>query len=219
MLAFLLAQLLAATGPASAAACPNVDPRIVIPALFVPPDGTHPTNRYVRFELDLGSDGRIRRVAMTESSGDPTFDADALAAAKAIRFAPPEQGCISTSFVAPQTFEVPLIDLARPPTSAGGLPSVPTNAPAAAVQICSDPFVQLSGLGLPDEREPAGTVGVDVGLDARAHVTSVHLARTSGNPKLDAVAVAAAHDGEYEFVAQPGCPPKPTIYDLELTFH
>lgn len=220
MLALLLAPLLAAAAPAeSLGACPPQDPRVVVPALFVPPQNTHPTNRNVRFELDLGSDGRIRRVALMESSGDPTFDADALAAVKVMRFEPPSQGCVSTSFVAPQAFVVPLIDLARSPAPGAVVPTVPTSPPAAAVQICATPFVQLTGLGLPDQRQAPGTVGVNVSLDARARVIGARLARSSGNTKTDAVAVEAARTGEYAFVSQPGCEPKPTTYELELTFH
>jgi TonB family protein len=183
----------------------------------IEPDNIHPTNRRVRVLLDVGSDGVLRRSAVTESSGDAVFDAAVLDAVKRFRFAPPAQGCISTSFVVPEDFNVPLISLARPVPGSSGPVEIPSMAPAAA--ICSAPFVQLTGLDVPDQRQAPGTAAVDVGLDASAHVTSAKLAHSSGNPKTDAAATAAAKNAQYAFTLPPGCRATPTIYRLELTYH
>jgi TonB family protein len=218
MFAFVLSTLIAAAGePAYLAACPQSDARVVIGAVLNPRDDVHATNRRARFLLDLGSDGRVRRVAMTESSGDARFDGDALAAAKQMRFAPPAQGCISPSSVAPESFDVPLIALVRAPSpGATGLPVIASSAPET---ICAAPFVTLTGLDVPDTHQAPGTVAIDVRLDAAAHVLGATLATSSGNAKTDAAAVALARSGQYAFTPQPGCAAKATVYRLELTFH
>jgi TonB family protein len=96
---------------------------------------------------------------------------------------------------------------------------LPSALPDTATAICGAPFVQLTGLDVPDERQAPGTVAIDVGLDAAAHVTSVKLAHSSGNAKTDAAGTAAAHDAQFAFTLPPGCRPKPTTYRLELTYH
>jgi TonB family protein len=220
MLALLLAPLLLAAGePAYLASCPAVDGRVVSTAPVDAPPNIHPTNRRARFLIDLGSDGAIRRVAIVETSGDAAFDAAAQSALAHFRFAPPQQGCISTSSVVPETFNVPLINLIASPPPGGTLPVIPSALPASAVTICAAPFVQLTGIDVPDQRQPPGTVDVDVGLDAQAHVLRAALVQSSGNRQTDAGALAAARDAQYAFTPQPGCPPKPTTYRLELTYH
>jgi TonB family protein len=222
MFALLFAPLLAAATagmPAYAAACPERNAQMLAGAMLVPPDGIHPTNRRARFLLDLGSDGRIRRAALVESSGDAAFDGAALKAAGRIVFAPSSQGCISPSSVVPESFDVPLIVLAHPAANPSGPPVLATAPPAADVTICAAPFVQLNGIGLPDTRQAPGTVTIDVRLDAAARVIGVQLAKPSGNKTTDATALALARDAEYAFEPQPGCGPKPTTYPLELTFH
>lgn len=219
MFAFLLATLIAAAAePAYLASCPAEPGRVISSSTPIAPDNIHPTNRRVRLLLDLGSDGRLRRAAVVESSGDAAFDAAALEAAGRFRFAPPTQGCISMSSVAPEDFNVPLLALARPNPSGSGAPVLPTSAPESQIAICTSSFVQLTGLDVPDERQAPGTVAIDVGLDAAAHVTSAKLASSSGHPKTDAAGIEAARDADYAFTLPPGCRPKPTVYRLELTF-
>ena len=219
MFAFFLATLVAAAGaPAYLAACPAQETRVLSTSSPVAPDNIHPTNRRVRFLLDLGSDGRLRHAAMTESSGDAVFDAAALDAVGRFRFAPPAQGCISTSSVVPEEFNVPLLALVKPAPGGSGVPVLPSAAPESAVAICGTPFVQLTGLDVPDQRQAPGTVAIDVGLNTAAKVTSVKLAHSSGNPKTDAAGTEAARDAQYAFTLPPGCRPQPTTYRLELTY-
>lgn len=220
MFAIALSTLLAQAAPAYLASCPAQAGHVTFQEPFVAPDtGVHPTNRRARFFLDIGSDGNVRRAVLVESSGDPAFDNQAAAAAKLFRFAPPTQGCISTSSVAPEDFDVSLITLARPATVAGAAPAVPTQAPAGAVAVCGAPLAQLKGIDAADTRQAPGTVDIDVGLDANAHVTSVKLAKPSGIAKTDATALSLAKDATYELVVAPGCKPQATVYRLELTFH
>jgi TonB family protein len=219
MFAFFLSTLIAAAGePAYLASCPVEQTRVLSTSAPIAPDDIHPTNRRVRLLLDLGSDGRLRHAAITESSGDAVFDAAALDAAGRFRFAPPTQGCISTSSIVPEEFNVPLITLARPAPGGSGNPVVATAAPDSTIAICTTSFVQLTGLDVPDQRQAPGTVAIDVGLDAAAHVTSVKLAHSSGNAKTDAAGTSAAHDAQYAFTLPPGCRAKPTTYRLELTY-
>lgn len=217
MLALVLSTLIAAGGPpAYFAACPAQQFRVLGTSTPIVGDNIHPTNRQAKFLLDVGSDGAIRRAALTESSGDATFDQAALEAAQRFRFSAPSQGCISTSFVVPESFNVPLITLARPQPS--GPPVLASAAPENALAICPAPFVELAGLDAPDTRQAPGTVDVDVAVDAGARVTGVKLAKSSGNPKTDATGTALAHDAQYAFTLPAGCRPKPTTYRLELTF-
>jgi TonB family protein len=221
MLAIVLSTLLAQAAPAYLASCPAQAGHVILAAPFVPPDsGVHPTNRRARFFLDVGSDGNVRRAVLVETSGDPTFDGDAAEAAKNFHFAPPTQGCISTSSVVPEDFNVALITLVRPGAGPTGVPQLPASAPASAVAVCSTPpLAQLKGIDAADTRQAPGTVDIDVGLDANAHVTSTKIAKPSGNAKTDATALALAHDAEYELVVAPGCQPAKTVYRLELSFH
>jgi TonB family protein len=220
MLAFFLSTIIAAASqPAYLASCPDEQARVISTSTPIAPDNIHPTNRRVRLLLDLGSDGRLRHAAVIESSGDAVFDAAAVEAAGRFRFAPPTQGCISTSSVVPEDFNVPLLALARPNPNGSGPPVLPTSAPENALAICTTSFVQLTGLDVPDERQAPGTVAIDVGLDAAGHVTSAKLASSSGHPKTDAAGVEAARDAQYAFTLPPGCRPKPTVYRLELTYH
>jgi len=220
MFAFVLSALVVAQGaPAYLAACPADPGHLIEKAPVLAPDDIHPTNRRAAFFLDVGSDGTVRHAALSESSGDGTFDAAALMAAQHFRFAPPTQGCISTSSVVPEEFNVPLLALARPAAGGSGAIVLPSTPPESAVAICTTPFARLTGLDAPDTRQAPGTVAIDVGLDAAAHVTSVKLAKPSGNAKTDATGIAEARDAQYAFMLPPGCRPKATVYRLELTFH
>lgn len=222
ILALLLSHLLVAQAtPAYLAACPTMPGRLVSPAIFTPPIDIRPTNRRARFFIDLGSDGRVRRAAVVESSGDPRFDGAAQAALmSSAKYAPPTQNCISSSSVTMESFNVPLISLVTPaPAGASAPPAIPTSAPAAAIAICLAPFVQLSSIDVPAKKAPPGTVSVDVGLNAAGNVTSVMLAKSSGAKALDDLGTASARTAGYTFVLPPGCAPKPTTYRLELTYH
>ncbi len=220
MFDFLLATLIAAAGePAYLASCPASETRVLTTSTPVAPDSIKPTNRRARFFVDVGSEGEVRHAGMVESSGDAVFDAAALDALNRFKFAPQTQGCISTSSIVPEDFNVPLLNLVRPSPGTTGLPVIPSAPPASAVTICTTAFVRLTGLDVPDARQAPGTAGIDVSLDAAAHVTGAKIGKTSGNAKTDATAVALAKDAQFAFMLPPGCSAKATIYRLELTFH
>jgi TonB family protein len=218
MIAALLAAVIVATaspaphpapvrGPA--AACPRENVRIIEESNFEFPENAHPTHERVRFLIDLGSDGRIRRSALVESSGDATVDAAAAKAAGEFRYAAPTAGCVSTSAVWSAYWKMPPEALASPAPDAGA-----SSSPVP----CATPFVRPQRFPLPHLREVPGTAFVDVALDASARVTAVHLVRSSGNKKTDYAATVAARQGVYVFERQPGCAPTATTYRFELTF-
>ncbi|HEY6236806.1 MAG TPA: hypothetical protein VIW69_17025 [Candidatus Elarobacter sp.] len=211
---FLTAVMLAASPapspqsvPAPLAGCPRENVRVVEESNFEFPETARPTHERVRFLLDLGSDGRIRRTVLAESSGDAAVDAAAEKAVGEFRYAAPTAGCVSTSSVWSQYWRMPAEALASPAPGA-------SSSPAA----CAAPFVRPRTFPLPPRREAPGTAFVDVALDASARVTAVHLAQSSGNKQTDYAATVAARQGVYVFERQPGCAPAATTYRLELTF-
>ena len=208
------AVVLAAASPTppargATAACPRESGHVIEESqLEVPPDA-HPTHERMRFLIDLGSDGRIRRIANVESSGDAAVDAAAAKSLTQYRFALPSYGCVTTSSVTSRWWNIPPEALA----SASPAPSASSSAAP-----CVAPFIRPMGFPLPRRREVPGTASVDIGLDASARVTAVHLAHSSGNRKTDYAATVAARNGTYVFARQPGCAPVTTTYHLELTF-
>ncbi len=228
MLAAAATVALASPAPRRPASCPTEMGHaleVVRPQL---PAGARPTRDALLLLFDIGSDGRVRRVAVGQSSGDAAVD---LAAADAIAhssFVAPSYRCVSVSTGVSETLHlppiptpepddvVPLPDLKASPTP---VPSAMPPAPSASSepQACGA-FVRVVRLAAPRLREPAGTANVDVGLDAHAHVTAVRLARSSGNKRTDYAAAVTARTSEYAYLAQPGCPPTATTYRVELTF-
>jgi TonB family protein len=211
---FIAAVVLFATPPpasapvrSAAADCPREMARVIEESPVEFPPNAHPTHDRVRFLLDLGSDGRIRRLALVESSGDAAVDELVGKSLAEDRFAAPSSGCVTSSTVFSRWWNIPAEELASPEPAA---PSSPLP--------CAAPFVRPNRLPIPRRREVPGTAVVDVTLDANARVTAVHLAQSSGNKKTDYAAAVAARNGFFVFEHQPGCTPAATTYRLELTF-
>ena len=197
------------SGTGSTAACPREAGHVIQESQLEFPQDAHPTHDRVRFLIDLGSDGRVRRSSMVESTGDAALDAAAAKALAEYRFAVPTYGCVSSSSALSRYWTVPREALASPEPAAGA-----STAPVP----CVAPFIRPMRLPVPRRREATGTAAVDVGIDANARVTAVHLAQSSGNKKTDYAATVAARNGIYVFERQPGCAPVATTYRLELTF-
>ena len=216
--AVLFAAASAAPPPARSpfGGCARATTRVIGKARLDFPENARPTHERVRFLLDLGSDGRIRRTAMVESSGDAAVDAAAATAVAEYRFAPPTMGCVAASSTWSPWWDMPPATLASAPPAEAD----PAGSPAPSSPVpCSPPFVEPTRFPLPLRRLPRGTAAVDVALDANARVTSVHLARSSGNKKSDYAATIAARNATYVFRRQPGCAPVATTYRFELSFH
>jgi len=201
--------LLAATSPSG---CPRTPMRVTVEPHPLLPDGVRPTHARVQVVVDVGSDGRVRRAALSESSGDPAVDRAAVTAAQSEQFDAPSFSCITFSTAETQTFTLPS-DLLATPAPNAPLPS----ATPGPVPVCDAPFVTPAGLS-PAPHVPRGTVAVDVRLDAAAHVEGARIARSSGNATTDDAALDAARRSGYEFVPFAGCRPAATTYQLEITF-
>ncbi len=216
MIAVLLSAMLFAASPEPAgargltSACPHENGHVIEESQVEFPANAHPTNPRVRFLLDLGSDGRVRRSALVESSGDAAVDAAAAKALADFRFSVPTSGCVSTSSALSRWWNIPPHELAPP---------APGDAAASSPPVaCVAPFIRPMRFPLPHRREVPGTASVDVGLDANARVTAVRLVQSSGNKKTDYAATVAARNGLYAFEHQAGCARTVTTYRLELTF-
>jgi TonB family protein len=211
---FVALALAASPPPAivrgATAACPRAPGHVIEESQLEFPENAHPTHERVRFLVDLGSDGRVRRLSMVESSGDAAVDAAAAKALGEYRFAVPTSGCVSTSSAISRWWNVPPEALVSP--SPAAVVASSSTAP------CATPFIRPMRFPLPRRREVPGTASVDVALDANATVKAVHLAQSSGNKKTDYAATVAARNGTYVFERQPGCAPVATTYRLELTF-
>ncbi|MDQ6944075.1 MAG: energy transducer TonB [Candidatus Eremiobacteraeota bacterium] len=215
--AFVAAIIAASPAPTtvrgSTAACPRDRGHVIEESQLEFPQDAHPTHGRVRFFVDLGSDGRVRRSSMMESTGDAALDAAAAKALAEYRFAMPSAGCVTTSSTIARWWNIPPAALASPSPAPEGVPISPSSPVP-----CVAPFIRPIGFPLPRRREVPGTASVDVGIDASARVTAVHLVQSSGNKKTDYAATVAARNGLYVFERQPGCAPVATTYRLELTF-
>jgi TonB family protein len=224
VLGFILGVVIAASPTPvpqaqAAAACPREPPRVIEESNFTLTPDARPTNANVRFALDLGSDGRLRRAVLVESSGDATVDAAAAQALTQFRFAAPTFGCVALSTTWSWYWRLPAEELTAATPAASAAPASST-APAASTvpASCTAPFVRLAWLPIPGRREQPGTATVDVTLDADARVKAVRLVQPSEHLKTDYAATVAARNGRYIFVRVRGCPSGPTVYRLELTF-
>ena len=224
MLGFILGVVIAAAATPipqaqTAAACPREPVRAIEESNFILPPDPHATHDTVRFTLDIGADGRLRRSVLTESSGDPAIDAAAAQALTQFRFAAPTFGCVATSTTWSWFWRLPDEIVSRGTgrvergSVAERVPRRPTRLPRRARR-------SYGRLGSPFPRtvrnpEPQSSTS---SLDANARVTAVHLVQSSGETKTDYAAAVAARNGLYVFVRVPGCPSGATVYRLELTF-
>src|ERR1700681_1940537 len=100
MIVAVLAALVAASpvpAPAPSGACPRENVRVVEESNFALPDTVRATHDRVRFLVDIGSDGRVRRIGKVETSGDASCDVAAEKALGEFRFAAPTANCVSAS--------------------------------------------------------------------------------------------------------------------------
>jgi TonB family protein len=187
--------------------CPPTQLRPAQQPQITAPEGARATHARVRIAVDVGSDGRVRRAEMAESSGDPALDRALLSAVQSTRYEPSSVSCVAFSSSALETYTLPADQVATP---------APGTTPAA-VAVCDAPFVTPSGFSV-GPHPSHGTAVVDVHLDAAAHVDAVRIVQSSGNANAVADAVAAARASGYAFQPFAGCPPAETTYRMEITF-
>jgi hypothetical protein len=177
--------------------------------LQLPPDAKH-THDDATFDVDLGSDNRVRDVRVVESSGDKVTDALIRATIERSNYRTTTNGCVATSNVVRVGYR--LTDKPAPqPTPPG--PPPPDNPSCTPLVV---PFIS------PGRRDPSkhGTAIVAIPLDAAAsRQGEPRLTQRTGSAALDEEALRIASSAQFRFMDSEGCSPQPFSYFLELTFN
>jgi len=197
----------AAFGEAAAVGgCPTTPARPARPVTPTLPAETKITSKQSVFEIDVGSDGRVRGLQMDRSSGDGAVDLSIRQTLEAATYDPPQAGCVAHSGGFLLTFELP-VDLNA------------TATPAAGPNTNCTPYIVAFLIPGPRDRKRTGNAVVAVELDAAATPTAAPvLKKSTGSAVLDAEALRIAKTGQYRFLDGSSCAPAPFTYNLELTF-
>jgi len=175
-----------------------------LPTLTLPPDAKI-TSKTIAFEINLGSDGRVRALQMDQSSGDPAVDLSLRQTLQAASYDPPQTGCVAYSGGLRLSYELPAPNATQP-------------TPGALNPTCTPFVLAFLSPGLRD-RKRTGTAIVAVELDAAGTQTAAPaLRKGTGSPALDQEALRIARSGQYNFLRGSSCGPQPFTYNLELTF-
>jgi TonB family protein len=204
--------LLSALCPAPAGAraggdsCPTTPTRLTAPPKLSLPADLKITSKEMAFEVDIGSDGRVRGLQMDESSGDNAVDLGARQTLQSATFEPPQSGCVAYSGALRLTYDLPV----EGSTQMG---------PAVGLNTTCTPYVLAFLSPAVRDRKRTGTAVVAVSLDAAAEQTAApELRKSTGSPVLDQEALRIARTGMYSFMHGSTCAPQPFTYNLELTF-
>jgi TonB family protein len=206
--------LLSTLSPAPARAgaggdnCSTVPARLVGPPKLSLPADAKITSKEMAFEIDIGSDGRVRGLQLDESSGDNAVDSGARQSLQAARFEPPQTGCVAYSGALLLTYDLPV----EGSTHLG---------PPVGLNTNCTPYVLAFLSPAARERKRTGTAVVAVTLDTTAGQTAAaapELRKSTGSPVLDQEALRIARTGLYNFLHGSTCATRPLTYDLELTF-
>jgi TonB family protein len=175
------------------------------PKLTLPADAKI-TSKEIAFEVDIGSDGRVRALQMVQSSGDGAVDLSVRQTLQTESYLPPQTGCVAYSGSLRLAYELPA-EAASPPA-----------APQKLNANCT-PYVTAFLTPLARDRKRTGTAIVAVELDAAGTQTGAPaLRKSTGSPVLDQEAIRLARTGQYDFLHGSSCTPQPFPYLLELTF-
>jgi TonB family protein len=203
--------LLGAGTPAAAqthasGGCPTTAAKLAQPpTLTLPPDAKI-TSKTIAFEVDIGSDGRVRGLQVDQSSGDAAVDLSVRQTLQAATYDPPQTGCAAYSGGLRLAYELPAAGATAP-------------TPGALKANCT-PFVLAFLSPGPRDRKRTGTAIVAVELDAAGTQTAAPALRTrTGSPALDQEALRIARTGQYNFLRGSSCAPQSFTYNLELTFY
>jgi TonB family protein len=175
------------------------------PRLELPADAKI-SSKEIAFEVDVGSDGRVRALQMDRSSGDGAVDLSVRQTLQAASYEPAQTGCVAYSGGLRLGYELPAPGAAQP-------------TPPAKLDPTCTPEVLVFLTPAARDRKRTGTAIVAVELDAAGtQTTAPALRKSTGSPVLDQEAVRIAHTAQYNFLRGGPCAPQPFTYLLELTF-
>jgi TonB family protein len=210
----LFASLMALTSPGvtearAAGGCPTSPAKIAQPPKLTLPEDSKITSKEIAFEIDLGSDGRVRALQMDTSSGDGAVDLLVQQTLQAATYDPPQTGCVNYSGGMRLAFSLPVDPAVSP---------APSAKPGKLNTNCT-PYVLAFLMPVARDRKRTGSATVAVELDAAGTETGPPVLRKStGSPVLDQEAIRIARTGQYNFLRASSCAPQPFTYLLELTF-
>jgi TonB family protein len=202
--------LLAAATPAAARAqpaggCATTAAKLAQPPTLTLPPNAKITSKTIAFEVDIGSDGRVRALQMDQSSGDAAVDLSVRQTLQAASYDPPQTGCVAYSGGLRLAYELPAANATQP-------------APATLNPNCTPYVLAFLGPGARDRKHTATAI-VAVELDAAGTQTAgPALRKRTGSTVLDQEALRIARTGQYNFLRGSSCTPQPFTYNLELTF-
>jgi TonB family protein len=175
------------------------------PTFTLPPELKN-TSKTIAFEIDIGSDGRVRGLQMDQNSGDGAVDLSLRQTLQAAAYEPPQTGCVAYSGSMYVRYDLPA-------------PYAPQSATPPKLNTNCTPYVLAFLSPAPRDRRRTGSATVAVELDAAGTQTATPVLRkSSGSPVLDAEALRIAKTGQYNFLRESSCVPQPFTYNLELTF-
>jgi TonB family protein len=197
---------LGAVARAPGAGCASSAAKLVNPPKLSLPEDPKPTAQFVIYEVDVGSDGRVRGVQLDQTSGDGAIDLSARQMLQSATYAPPQTGCVAYSG-----------GLIIPYPTAPDVSGTPPQ-PSALNPNCT-PFVSAFLSPIARDRKRTGTAIVAVELDASGTRTAPPaLRKSTGSPVLDQEALRIAATGHYAFLRGSSCTPQAFTDLLELTF-
>lgn len=186
--------------------CPTSPAKFAQTPKLTLPEDAKPTSKFIAFEVDIGSDGRVRGLQLDHASGDGAIDLGLRQQLQAATYQPPETGCVVYSGGLYISYSLSADGSAAPPQ------------PTALVSTCT-PFVSAFLTPVARDRKKTGTAFVTVDLDASGTRSGPPVLRKStGSPVLDQEALRIAATGHYSFLRQSSCTPQALGYPLELTF-
>lgn len=206
VLALCLVPVGAPTAAHAASGCPTTAATLAeTPKIQLPPDAKI-SSKVIAFEIDIGSDGRVRGMQMDQGSGDGAVDLSVRQTLQAATYLPPQTGCIVYSGGLRLSYELPA-------------DATPAPALAATRNTNCTPYVLAFLAPAARDRKRTGSATVAVELDAAGTQTAAPvLKKGTGSPVLDQEAIRLARTGQYNFVQGSSCAPQPFTYLLELTF-
>jgi TonB family protein len=162
------------------------------------------------FDVELGSDGRLRDLRKVESSGNDITDALIIAAIQKSTFKTTRIGCVATSDVIHVGYT-----LTEGPTPQ----PTPLGPPQPGTTACT-PLVTPFITPIRRDVTKRGSAMVAVPLDAAAtRQGDPTLTKSSGSAILDQEALRIASTAQFQFEDREGCAAQSFTYQLELTFN